>query len=156
MRTMADARWYEEGLRFQCTQCGNCCRNHGDYTYVYLTEVELEEMPAFLGLTRSEFLRRYGTKEPGSFWSLRMDQPACPFLSEDGRCQVYEVRPKQCRTWPFWEENLVEEVWKGPVKDCCPGLDQGKLTSADEVDRIAAETEAWFDDPRPARPKAGR
>ncbi|MFM1805538.1 MAG: hypothetical protein RL136_2417, partial [Planctomycetota bacterium] len=25
MSTDAQAPWYAEGLRFECTQCGNCC-----------------------------------------------------------------------------------------------------------------------------------
>ena len=33
--------WYEEGLRFECSQCGNCCRNHGEYGYVYLMPPEV-------------------------------------------------------------------------------------------------------------------
>ncbi len=144
---MADPPWYAAGLRFQCTQCGNCCRNHGEYAYVYLTEVELREIPAFLGLSRGEFQRRYCSKEPDSWWSLRMDQPACPFLGEDSRCSIYPVRPKQCRTWPFWEENLAEATWKGPVKQCCPGLDRGPLYAAPEVERLARETEEWFEAP---------
>ena len=55
---MSQPKWYADGLRFACTQCGNCCRNHGEYTYVYLTEVELREIPAHLGLSRKEFLER--------------------------------------------------------------------------------------------------
>ena len=152
---MARAKtWYEKGLRFECTQCGNCCKNHGDYEFVYLTEVELKAIPEKLGISRKEFTERYCTKEPGSWWSLRMDAPACPFLGEDNSCGIYEVRPKQCQTWPFWEENLKEDVWKGPVKDCCPGLDSGKLTSAREAERIAAETEAWFEADERAEPEA--
>jgi len=136
--------WYSNGLRFQCTQCGNCCRNHGGYSFVNLTEVELRQIPEYLGLTREQFLARYCVKVPGSLWTLRMDQPACPFLAPDHRCAIYPVRPKQCATWPFWEENLVRETWEGPVKDCCPGVGQGELRSADEVERIARETEEWY------------
>lgn len=138
------AKWYQDGLRFECTQCGNCCRNHGEYAYVYLTEVELEAIPRHLGLSRQAFLERYCTKEPGHFWSLRMDQPACPFLGADNRCGIYPVRPHQCATWPFWQENLKRATWQGPVKDCCPGIDQGPLHSAEEVERVARETEEWF------------
>lgn len=148
---MPEGKWYAKGLRFQCTQCGNCCRNHGDYAYVYLTKVELSEIPEYLKLTRAQFLERYCSKEPGSWWSLRMDQPACPFLTAEGRCAIYSVRPKQCRTWPFWEENLPEDVWNGPVKECCPGIGKGPLVSAIEVERIARETEEWFEPP--ARPQ---
>ena len=143
---MTPKPWYHKGLRFECTRCGNCCRNHGDYQYVYLTEVELERIPAFLGLERQEFIARYCTKEPGSFHSLRMDQPACPFLAEDQTCGIYPVRPFQCATWPFWDENLKKSVWEGPVKDCCPGIGRGELHPAAEVERVARETEQWFGD----------
>lgn len=142
---MSSKAWYHKGLRFNCTACGECCRNHGDYTYVYLTERELEAIPAFLGISREEFLRRHCTKEPGQWPTLRMDQPACPFLGADNLCRIYPVRPKQCATWPFWEENLVEQTWKGPVAECCPGIGQGPLVPAEEVERIARETEEWFE-----------
>ena len=142
---MESKPWYENGLRFSCTQCGECCRNHGGYTYVNLTEVELREIPEFLGLTRAEFLRRYCTKRPGFHPSLRMDEPACPFLGADNRCQIYPVRPKQCRTWPVWKENLVRETWEGPVKEVCPGIGEGALHSREEIERIADETERWFE-----------
>ena len=141
---MEPKAWYAKGLRFECTQCGNCCKNHGEYTYVYLTERELTDIPRFLGIAREDFLARYCTKEEGQYWSLRMDTPACPFLGDDNRCGISPVRPKQCATWPFWEENLKRKIWEGPVKACCPGIDKGPLTSAAEVDRIARETEDWF------------
>ena len=142
---MSHKPWYAKGLRFECTQCGNCCRNHGDYAYVYLSERELRAIPAYLGLTRREFLERYCTKEPGDFPTLRMDTPACPFLGEDNRCAIYPVRPKQCATWPFWEENLVKSTWEGPVKECCPGIGKGPLHPAEHVERLARETEEWFE-----------
>ncbi len=136
--------WYANGLRFECTQCGNCCKNHGDYEYVYITEPEIRAIAGHLGLARKAFLDAYCVKEPGEFVSLRMDQPACPFLGDDNRCEIYPVRPKQCATWPFWEENLKRSTWEGPVKECCPGIDKGPLHSAEEVERVARETEEWF------------
>lgn len=141
---MSSNSWYEKGLRFSCTQCGNCCRNHGDYTYVYLAEHDVEAIARHLGLPRRRFLERYCRQEDG--WvTLRMDAPACPFLEEDNRCGIYPVRPKQCATWPFWEENLERSVWEGAVQECCPGIGRGPLIPAEEVERIARETEDWYD-----------
>jgi len=143
---MSPKSWYHKGLRFECTQCGNCCTNHGDYTYVYLAEADVEAIAAHLGLSRRRFLARYCTREDG-FVSLRMDEPACPFLGTDRRCSIYPVRPKQCATWPFWRENLDDKAtWDGPVRDCCPGIGRGELRSAQEIDRIAEETERWYED----------
>jgi Fe-S-cluster containining protein len=96
-----------------------------------------------LELGEPEFLERYCKTEEG--WvTLRMDEPACPFLLEDRTCAIYPVRPKQCATWPFWKENLREEVWKGEVKADCPGIDTGELHSREEIERIARETEEWY------------
>lgn len=136
--------WYQNGLRFECQRCGNCCRNHGEYTYVSLSAVELREIPRFLGLTREQFLARYCETAPGFHPTLKMDAPACPFLGADQGCSIYSVRPMQCRTWPFWRENLVRETWEGPVKECCPGLDTGKLHSVEEIERIARENDEWY------------
>jgi Fe-S-cluster containining protein len=141
---MSPKPWYHKGLRFECTGCGNCCRNHGDYSYVYLAEADVRAIAAHLGLERAAFLERYCQEEDG--WiSLRMDRPACPFLTEANRCSIYPVRPKQCVAWPFWTENLERATWEGQVKECCPGIGSGQLHTQEEVERIARELEEWND-----------
>ena len=137
--------WFHKGLKFECTQCGNCCRTHDEYSFVYLAEADVTALTTHLELDRATFLGRHCQEEDG--WiTLRIDEPACPFLNEAGGCSVYEARPKQCRTWPFWVENLKRTTWEGPVSDCCPGIGKGELVSADEVKRIAIETELWYED----------
>jgi Fe-S-cluster containining protein len=81
---------------------------------------------------------------PGFHPSLRFDEEACPFLDEANRCRIYPVRPMQCETWPFWTENLVEEVWRGEVKECCPGLDRGPLYPREEIERRARASDDDF------------
>ena len=137
--------WYSGGLRFFCTQCGNCCKNHGDYTYVYLATIDVLRIAEHLDLSPADFVRDYCQTED-DWVTLRMDAPACPFLQPDNRCAIYPVRPKQCATWPFWEENLTEATWKGSVKECCPGIGKGPLTPAKEIERIARETEEWYEE----------
>jgi Fe-S-cluster containining protein len=141
--SMKPKPWYDKGLRFECTQCGACCKNHGDYAFVYLTEHDLREIPRFLGISRAEFVERYCTKDE-DWVVLRMDEPACAFLDEANRCKIYPVRPKQCASWPFWTENLERSTWEGPVKDCCPGIGKGEVTPAAEVERIARETDEFY------------
>lgn len=135
--------WYADGLRFGCTGSGQCCRNHGEYAYVYLEEVEVEALAAHLNLPVYEFYHRYCVEDDG-FTTLRMDVPQCPFLDERGKCGVYEARPVQCRTWPFWEENLKSpNRWKRAA-EICPGIGRGRLYSVDEATRIARATEDWY------------
>lgn len=136
--------WYAEGLRFSCTACGNCCKNHGEYAYVYLMEPEVRAIAAHLGLDVETFRARDCTVEEG--WTvLATADPACRFLTEEGKCAIYPVRPVQCRTWPFWEHTLERRVWEGEVRAICPGAGHGTLHSAREVEAIAAATEDWYE-----------
>lgn len=140
---MVPKSWYAKGLKFSCTQCGNCCRNHGEYAFVYLMPSEVRAIARFLGLPRREFLQSYCQEKDGAV-TIRTDSPACPFLKEDNRCAIYSVRPKQCATWPFWRENLEKAVWEEEVKACCPGIGKVKLHAAEEIDRIASEDARWY------------
>ena len=140
---MASKPWYDKGLRFSCQRSGNCCKSHGRYEFVYLADQDVQAIAAHLGLAESTFRRRHCAQD-GGYTILKITEPDCPFLEADNSCSIYPVRPKQCATWPFWDENLVEENWKGPVKECCPGIDQGELHSAEEAERIARETEIWY------------
>ncbi len=120
--------WYAEGLRFECQpDCGACCTNHDDYAYVYLEGDDLERLAAFLRLSPAAFKRRYTRLDDGHR-VLRMDRPDCPFL-DGGRCTVYPVRPVQCRTVPFWGENLATpEAWRR-LSGFCPGVGRGRRHS---------------------------
>ncbi|MBI4718428.1 MAG: YkgJ family cysteine cluster protein [Planctomycetes bacterium] len=124
---MAGEKWYAQGLRFSCTQCGNCCS--GEPGYVWATKEEISRIAAFLGRTDGwldkQHLRRVGLR-----YSLTEKPDGdCVFLKrENGKslCTIYDVRPLQCRTWPFWDENLrTPEAWDAAhVK--CPGMNSGK------------------------------
>jgi Fe-S-cluster containining protein len=128
--TASDGRepWYGEGLRFECQpDCGACCTNHDDYGFVYLETEDVDRLAALLRLPREEFLTEFTELDDG-FIILRMDQPDCPFL--DGtRCGVYGARPTQCRTFPFWEENLATRARWERISRFCPGIQRGGVHS---------------------------
>ncbi|MFT4648294.1 MAG: Fe-S-cluster containining protein [Glaciecola sp.] len=142
--SQVDSRWYRDGLSFSCTACGNCCKSNGDYSHVYITPPEIQILAAFLDMGEAEFQAKH-VKETDGWSTLNMPGPKCEFLDESGLCSVYEARPKQCRTWPFWEENLRPGVWQGPMKEICPGLDTGPHHTADQVDAIAKANEEWYE-----------
>ena len=140
-RTKAKKEWYAGGLRFECTECGNCCT--GPPGTVWFTREEAREMAAALGLAAAAFYKQHAHKVDGR-WSLQERQTPqgydCVFLDRDsapGRalCLVYEARPAQCRTWPFWPENLTsQQTWEGAKRRTpCPGMDNGPLIPADMI-----------------------
>lgn len=122
---MEETPWYADGLKFTCVDdCGGCCTDHGDYAFVYLDRATERRIAQFLGLDLATFRKRFTTLNEANR-VLRVDSPDCPFL--DGkRCSIYAVRPSQCRTFPFWEENLSSpEAWK-KLAEFCPGIDTGE------------------------------
>ena len=118
--------WYAEGLRFECRpDCGRCCTNHGDWAWVYLEEADAARLAEHFRLDLTEFLARYTIVDEGHL-ALRMDGPACGFL--DGtRCTVYEARPTQCRTFPFWRENVRSRHSWDSLRTFCPGVGEGPV-----------------------------
>jgi Fe-S-cluster containining protein len=58
----------------------------------------------------------------------------CVFFDTKARnCTVYEDRPRQCRTWPFWESNIRNEAaWKETC-EACPGSGVGRVYELSEI-----------------------
>lgn len=132
--------WYKDGLRFGCTGCGACCTVEG---YVWVNRREIARLAGKLDLELDEFGSRY-LRQVGRRLSLTeipvpgsAEKKACVFW--DGSCTVYDARPSQCRTFPFWKENLrTPEDWDEVAK-LSPGVNQGRLYQLGEISRLAAQ-----------------
>ncbi len=131
--------WYAEGLRFTCTACGDCCKNHGDgFQYVYSSRAERRALAAHFGISQRAFERRYCEKVEG-WLSFKSREQACVFL-RDGKCSVYALRPTQCRTFPFWHELVASRrAWERDVLAHCPGSRSGRRHGRAEIERRLAE-----------------
>ncbi|MCO5113499.1 MAG: YkgJ family cysteine cluster protein [Bdellovibrionaceae bacterium] len=113
--------FYKKGLHFECQGSGKCCLSRGEYGYVYLTKSDAKRMAKVLELTVAEFKKQYCRVTGGVLHLIQPeDSINCVFL-QDNRCSVYEGRPTQCRTWPFWPENMNPKAWKRDVINFCPG-----------------------------------
>ena len=54
-------------------------------------------------------------------------------------CTVYKSRPSQCRTWPFWNENMNSKVWNKDISVNCPGVGKGQLISQKKINKLLKE-----------------
>ncbi len=138
---MPGAPWFAEGLQFTCTQCGKCCTGEPGFTWV--SDAEVLALAARYGLDEAAFRRKYtrtvhrdGVRETSLTEARSGD---CVFWDKKKGCTVYDLRPLQCRTWPFWRSNLVSaEHWADAALDC-PGMNHGALHGAEEIAATAAD-----------------
>jgi len=128
--------WYQDGLRFHCTQCGNCCT--GAPGVVWVTDEELAKLAELLGQPIDELRQQHTRRVEGRVSLTERKNGDCTFFDpESRRCTVYSARPAQCRTWPFWNSNIEDEdAWKLTQKGC-PGAGHGRLYSLQEIQRQA-------------------
>ena len=137
---MTKDKWYSDGLTFECQGCGNCCSGPEE-GYVWINKREIEAMAAQLQITAKEFKDTY-CRRVALKYSLKEKSPShdCLFLEkrpEGGMgCELYQVRPLQCRTWPFWKTNLANKrSWDEAAEDC-PGMNRGRLFSRSEIEAV--------------------
>jgi len=134
---MSEKPWFQEGLRFKCSECGDCCT--GAPGYVWVNKAEIEQLAQQVGITVEQFERQY-TRKVGIRRSLiEFPNGDCVFFDNKTRkCQVYHLRPRQCRTWPFWESNVrSKEAWQQTCQ-VCPGSGKGPLVSVEKILEQAA------------------
>ena len=127
-------KFYSEGIRFECQGSGKCCLSRGDYGYVYLTPKDRRRMAQALNIPTRDFTQRYCEKTEGWF-HIKDPMKTCLFL-KDKRCTIYEARPEQCRTWPFWPEHMKPKAWQKEVVRFCPGVGRGKLYTEKEINEL--------------------
>ncbi|MBR6388169.1 MAG: YkgJ family cysteine cluster protein [Thermoguttaceae bacterium] len=137
-----NTRWYKDGLRFGCRQCGGCCG--GAPGFVWVTNEEIGAMAKELGMSTATFTDAFVRLVRGRKKSLKEHANGdCVLLNPTTkRCMVYQSRPTQCRTWPFWESNLDRpSSWKRAAKGC-KGCDnpEGKLYTLEEIEEERAKT----------------
>ena len=129
---MTDQPWYRDGLRFGCRQCGRCCI--GEEGYVWVNEDEIAAMTAKLRLNRGLFVANFVRNVGGRKSLVELPNGDCIFFDRKIKgCKVYEERPVQCRTWPFWDSNIdTANSWKKTAK-FCPGCNKGEVHPVEEI-----------------------
>src|SRR5262245_12148171 len=125
--------WYQDGLRFRCTRCGNCCT--GEPGFVWVEEWELKAIAEFRREPLEEVRGLYARQGYRGVTLREKANGDCVFYDAAAGCTIYPGRPRQCRTWPFWESNVeTPEDWRRTC-EICPGSGQGDLIPAEEITR---------------------
>jgi len=105
--------------KFTCLRCGACCSWPG---YVILSADEADAIAAHLGLATRDFLAKFAklTSSRKNLSLKEKENGECIFFDPEGKsCQIYGVRPSQCRRFP------LEWNFPGWEKECKGGQEVG-------------------------------
>jgi len=119
-------------LDFSCNRCSNCCRN--EQGNVYITRKDLANLSSFLNLSKDEFVKQYCrivTKQDKKILAL-LEKVNYDCIFWENGCIVYQKRPLQCITYPYWPI-LVEngDHWKYE-RYRCSGIDKKSSLTIEE------------------------
>lgn len=124
--------FYEDGIKFECTRCGNCCTCEG---YVFIFRKDLDELEKVYD---RETLEKNYLSTYGEYVVLRdKADKSCIFWDNEIKgCKVYMNRPTQCRTYPFWNTVLKTEKRFTEELSFCPGIGHGRHYTKEEIDNL--------------------
>ena len=158
-------QWFKDGLAFGCTGCGKCCKMDGDVWLSPEEQPAIAAaLGETVGTFREKYTRQilkewaclnYNNVSSSSSLSSLSSEAltttttttidttttttgvGCVFLSNEGQCRIYETRPVQCRTYPFWPSLLEDrEAWEeeAVVPDDVPLLVDNNMASSSSSD----------------------
>lgn len=90
-----------------CQECeGNCCI--GESGYIWINATEIKALAKHLNLSVAEVQEKHLFKV-GYRYSIKEvhlsdeNYICCFFDINKKQCGIYDARPSQCKTFPFWE-----------------------------------------------------
>ena len=86
MSVEVEQPWFQDGLRFECTQCGKCCT--GEPGFVWVNDEEIDKLAKFRGDVRHEFVALYTKTSRGKVTLREKANGDCIFYHADRGCTV--------------------------------------------------------------------
>lgn len=75
----------------QCMSCGKCCAN-----ILLVSSSEMKKIKKYIQTNKIKPINRQSIMLPY--------QDICPFLTQDNKCNIYEVRPAICKRYQCYED----------------------------------------------------
>lgn len=102
-----------------CSSCGaRCCR--GNSGNIWVNSNDIYNICKLLGVNQIDGLRLFFQKRENQYTIREQlndrNDYRCIFLNNLNLCSIYDARPSQCRTYPFWEHFKMDI--DGLVQEC--------------------------------------
>merc|ERR1712157_680092 len=89
----------------------------------YASKEEIKSIKEYLNIQNKEefndkYISNYVNKNSGAVLKSKINSASCIFLNEEtNECDIYNVRPLQCRTYPFWPRVMSScNDWNNEVR----------------------------------------
>ncbi|MEO6584545.1 MAG: YkgJ family cysteine cluster protein [Ferruginibacter sp.] len=86
--------------KIDCLSCANCCKN---YSPRFKTP-DIKRIAKHFKMKEGAFIEQYLVLDNDGDYVV-ISKP-CPFLEADNKCGIYEVRPSDCRRFPYTDEDV--------------------------------------------------
>lgn len=97
---------HEEAFsKIDCLQCAGCCKSISPR----FKTPDIKKVSKYLGLRESVFIETYLRLDDDGDYVVK--RSPCPFLGADNYCGIYDVRPGDCRNYPYTDS---DEFFKRP------------------------------------------
>ncbi len=101
---------------------------------VRVTDEDVTALARYLNMEEHAFRAVYTRLVGDEDVSLRdKSNHDCIFYDRVRGCTVYDHRPRQCRTWPFWRHVVSSPQRWADEAIRCPGMNRGPLWSRDHI-----------------------
>lgn len=104
---------------------------------MWVTAAEMQQIADFLGISLERFMRTYIRQKNQRYALVELPKSNydCVFLKEN-QCTIYPVRPQQCRTFPWWVQNLKSrEAWEAAAMSCEGIRKEARLVPLEEIQK---------------------
>ncbi len=115
---LADEVHREVFSKIDCLDCAGCCKGIPPI----VTKADMSRIARVFGMKPAEFEQQYVVEDEDG--DTVMNTSPCPFLLEDNKCMIYDIRPKACRRYPHtndlsFSKNMNLHV---PNATVCPAV----------------------------------
>ena len=125
MKSLASETWKEVA----CLDCANCCKT---MTPTY-TQGDIKRISAHFGISKDEFYTRWLAHDPNG--DIINEKTPCQFLGKNNKCSIYEIRPRDCRSFPHFHKKPIldqSEVFINNLHRC-----PATLVMVEKIDELA-------------------
>jgi Fe-S-cluster containining protein len=92
--------------KIDCTTCGNCCK----VLKTNLNKEDIQRIAKHIRTSIDSFIENFVTKNSEGEYEFK--HAPCSFLQDNNTCRIYEIRPDECRKYPYLDKDVTTRCFQ--------------------------------------------